>query len=307
MVEDIKSKEVIAVVVSYNRKELLKECVTALLKQKYNNLKIMIIDNASTDGTYNFISELIDNERILYLNTGSNLGGAGGFNYGIKQTVKTGCDYVWVMDDDCIVQPNSLSALLNFADKINNDFGFLSSVVKWKDDSICNMNIQRTSISKKVKDFTFSQKIRLASFVSMFIKREVIEDVGLPIKDFFIWGDDWEYSNRISKRYNCYLVSDSTVTHKSNQNMGVDISKDAIDRLDRYKYAYRNECYFYRKNGIKGILYLFLKICLHTLKVVFKSKGKKLMRLRIIYKNTFKGFRFNPIIEKIKYERKENI
>ena len=79
----------------------------------------------------------------------------------------------------------------------------------------------------------------MASFVSLFIKASVIKQLGLPIKEFFIWTDDWEYTRRISRKYNCYLVNKSVVTHKSKSNMGADIINDSEDRLDRYKYIYR--------------------------------------------------------------------
>ncbi len=299
-----KLKQVVTVVVTFNRKELLKECLMALKNQEYQNVKVLIIDNASTDGTKEYINDLIDNKTFIYFNTGENLGGAGGFNYGIKQALKIGCDYVWVMDDDCIVQKDSLSKLIEFSDSVDDNFGYLSSYVKWKDGSVCNMNIQRTSIKSEIKDFSKNQKIKLASFVSLFIKSSVIEDVGLPIKEFFIWGDDWEYTSRISRKYNCYFVSNSIVTHKSNSNMGVDISKDSSDRLDRYFYAYRNEGYFYNKEGIKGKFYFFLKKNLHVFRILFsKSKNKK-KKLGILFKGARAVKSFKPEIEYVSHNEK---
>ena len=57
----------------------------------------------------------------------------------------------------------------------NDDFGFLSSVVKWTDDSICKMNVQKYNLKNQVADFeTNGQKIKMASFVSLFVKKVVI-------------------------------------------------------------------------------------------------------------------------------------
>ena len=291
-------KDVCAVVVTYNRKVLLRENVEALKAQTYKNLKILIIDNASTDGTKEYIHDLIDDKKVKYFNTGANLGGAGGFNYGMKKAVLIGCDYVWVMDDDCIPEKDSLKVLFDNAQKLNNNFGYLSSKVLWKDGSICNMNIQKVNLKSKVDTSkTELTKIKLASFVSLFLKREVIEEVGLPIKDFFIWGDDLEYTNRISKKYSCYYCSESVVVHKCNTNIGSNISKDESDRIDRYKYAYRNECYLYRQNGFLGLLYLLIKKWLHIFRVLFSKVKDKKKRLDIICKNTRLGFKFNPKIE----------
>ena len=111
-----KEKNVAAVIVTYNRKELLKECIEALLKQNYKKCDVLVIDNASTDGTKSYIEELLKNKRVIYKNTGANLGGAGGFNYGMKEAYNLGYEYIWVMDDDCIVHNDSLEELL-IADK----------------------------------------------------------------------------------------------------------------------------------------------------------------------------------------------
>ena len=295
-----KSKQVSAVVVTYNRKELLKESLIALGSQNYKNVKILVIDNCSTDGTKDYIKDVLKDERFVYINTGANLGGAGGFNFGMKEAVKLGSDYIWVMDDDCIVHEDSLEKLVKFAEEKKDDFGYLSSVVRWTDGSICKMNQQKFTLKNSVTDFeTNGQKIMLASFVSMFIRKEVVEDVGLPIKDFFIWGDDWEYTGRVSKKYPCYLVTDSVVTHKSKNNMGVDISRDTSDRLDRYFYAYRNEGYFYKQMGFKGKLYWFLKKILHVKRILLSKCPNKCKKIKIMRKGLKALRKFNPKIEYI--------
>lgn len=102
-----------AVVVTYNRKVLLKECINALLQQTLKNIIISIIDNASTDGTEDFIAEYVDGEKVYYYNTGANIGGAGGFNYGMKIAVnEKKCEYIWIMDDDTIPEPDAAEKLI---------------------------------------------------------------------------------------------------------------------------------------------------------------------------------------------------
>lgn len=295
------NKKVIAIVVTYNRKELLKECINAILNQNYKNCDVLIVDNASTDGTKDFIGEELKSTRVHYVNTGSNLGGAGGFNFGMKEAYKIGCDYMWIMDDDCIVHKDSLEQLLIAGKQLNEEYGFLSSKVLWKDNQLCKMNIQRISLSKKVNDFKSKiVEISMATFVSILFKSETVKNIGLPIKDFFIWSDDLEYTRRISKDNKCYLVNTSVVTHKSTNNIGSDISKDSVDRLDRYKYCYRNEIYLYRKEGIKGFFYALIKILLHVFRVLKSKKTDKLKRIKIILNGVKNGFKFNPKIEYIK-------
>lgn len=291
-------KKVIAVVVTYNRKELLKEAIEALLNQEYNNCDVLIVDNASTDGTREYIDELLKDTRVHYENTGANLGGAGGFNYGMKRACQMGCDFVWVMDDDCIVHKDSLTELLNADKQLNGNYGFLSSKVLWKDDSICKMNIPKKTFSTWLKEFDKPvQEIAMASFVSLFVKTDIIKEMGLPIKEFFIWTDDWEFTRRISRKYKSYFISKSIVTHKSKNNEGADISTVDGDRVERFKYLYRNDVVLYRGEGLKGWILLYIRLILHKLRILKSDKKDKKERIKIINNAIKEGKKFKPDIE----------
>lgn len=291
------SKKVVAIIVTYNRRELLRECIEALLNQDYKYCDILIIDNASTDGTREYINSVVDNKKVIYINTGSNLGGAGGFNYGIKEAYKLGYDYMWIMDDDCIVHNDSLSELMSFDKKVDGNYGFLASKVLWKDNNICTMNVPRRTLTKNLNDFENVSKISMSSFVSLFIKRSIVEEFGLPIKEFFIWTDDWEYTRRISRKYDCYFVPTSTVTHKSSSNIGANIVSAPSERLDRFNYLYRNDYYLYKREGIRGFLYLYPRLLVHILRVKKSNLPDKKGRIKIIKQATKKGKKFNPVIE----------
>ena len=115
-----------AIVVTYNRKKLLKECIRNLQKQT-QQVDIIVIDNMSTDGTVDMLKPLIKNNSIIYHSTGKNIGGAGGFYEGIKLAYKLGYEYFWLMDDDCIPQSNSLRQL-----KMRQKFPFLRTLSKYE-------------------------------------------------------------------------------------------------------------------------------------------------------------------------------
>lgn len=298
--------KIAAVVVTFNRKELLCECIEAVLAQKKIAPDILIIDNHSTDGTKETVADYMSgNDRIHYFDTGSNLGGAGGFQYGIRKGVELGYDYLWLMDDDCIPRPGALAALLKHEPK--EPYGFLTSKVLWKDGSICKMNVQRAELTKNVSNFSKGQvqPVVMASFVSLLLRTDVVRELGLPIKEFFIWTDDWEFTRRISRKYPCYLVTDSVVMHKSNMNIKADISSDTPDRLDRFYYLYRNDVFLYRREGLRGFLYECGRLSIHCVRVVTKSKDHKLKRLRKIFSGTAAGFRFHPEIEYVEEGTRE--
>ena len=127
--------KVCAVVVTFNRKKLLSKCINSIKTQTYP-CDVLVINNNSSDNTTEYLIE----NKINHVNLKKNLGGAGGFNVGIKTAIEKGYEYVWVMDDDCIPKDDSLEKLINAKKLINDDFGFLSSKVIWKDGNLHNMN-----------------------------------------------------------------------------------------------------------------------------------------------------------------------
>ena len=291
--------KIAAVVVTYNRKELLIECLDHLLDQTYDGFDILIIDNHSTDQTKGAILHYLENPRIIYKDTGSNLGGAGGFQYGIKEACNLNYEYVWLMDDDSLPKPEALLKLVEAYNELDHP-GFLSSKALWIDGNLCKINVQRSSLTKNIIEFKERYiPAAIASFVSLYISMDVVKDVGLPIKEFFIWTDDWEYTRRISLKYKCYVVTDSEVIHKTKSNTGANIAIDSEDRIERYRYAYRNEMYLYKREGIKGIMHVLARTPVHIARVLMNAKSQKMYRISVILKSTLEGVRFSPAIEKV--------
>ena len=143
-------------------------------------------------------------------------------------------------------------------------------------------------------------RIQQATFVSILFPRESILRFGLPIKEFFIWGDDIEYTRRMAVRGNtpCYLAGQSQVIHATKNNTGSNISLDDVDRIDRYFYAFRNEAYLYRQEGMKGRTYCFAKRCRDFLRILLHGK-QKAKRLRVLVKGIFAGLFFHPNVDYI--------
>jgi GT2 family glycosyltransferase len=300
-----RKNRIAAVVVTYNRKELLRECLGALLGQTQKVIDILLVDNASTDGTYEYVEDIItQNENIIYMNTGSNIGGAGGFNYGLKEAYNRGYDYMWIMDDDTIPNADALEKLLNADRELKGHYGFLASCVLWTDGSYCVMNKPLADQDNVVLDYENLNKglmrVSKATFVSLFFKRRVIERMGLPLKEYFIWGDDQEYTLRISKKYPCYFVSDSRVVHKMKNNVGSDLSEDDKERIPRYELAFRNDCYTAWKNGPMYIVGYY-ELVLYTYKKILCGKAPyKIERLKTLTKGSLKGLFFHPKVEYVK-------
>ena len=287
-----------AVVVTYNRLELLRQCLDALRAQSVP-CDILIIDNASTDGTGAWAA---GQSGLRYRNTGANLGGAGGFSTGIRWAAEEGYDRLWIMDDDTIPHPDALEKLLEADMLLDGNYGWLSSVVLWRDGSFCRMN-EQLPMRYCGESFPLLKyglmRAERASFVSMFVRRETVLQVGLPIAEFFIWGDDAEFSRRISIRAGmpCYVVGQSQVLHATKNNDGMSLATDADARIDRYWYSYRNEGYMLRKEGFRGIARYLYRCARDFAAVLCKAPGKKGKRLGILLRGMWSALLFRPKIE----------
>ncbi len=285
----------VAIVVTYNRRDRMLRCVDALLRQT-KPTDILIIDNASTDDTADAVAAM-DDARIHYRCMHKNLGGAGGFQYGMAQAVAAGYDYLWVMDDDCVPEPDALEHLWQAHLSLGDGYGFLSSIAYWRDGSLCRMNIQHTSLCGRLRHIdTPLATVKMASFVSAFFPAARVRELGLPIKEFFLWADDLEYTRRLSRRYPCYAVRDSRVLHDMDSNERVNIATDSQERLPRYRLLYRNETYIYRREGIAGWLYLYARATLHILRVILGGQHKR-RRIGVILRSLADGWRFHPSVE----------
>lgn len=291
----------IAVVVTYNRIKLLEECINALLVQTIN-CDILVVNNASTDGTEQYITSLINSHsNIFTINTGRNIGGAGGFSVGVKYAISNNYKYAWLMDDDTIPSKDCLYTLEHHALVLKDNFSFLSSLALWIDGKVCKMNVQKT-VDFWTDDYHLINehlvKINLASFVSFFANVSVCREVGLPIKEFFIYGDDWEYSLRMNQKLPSYIDFDSQVIHKmaSNSNAGIiDCDKN---RIERCYYNIRNQYYIYKKYfGRAKVLKFTLSSIGEIFTILSKSKSYKGKRIATEIKGIFSGLSFNPDIE----------
>ncbi|MFT3909837.1 MAG: glycosyltransferase family 2 protein [Ferruginibacter sp.] len=298
---------VTVVVVTFNRLPLLKECIEAIRSQTTPVYDIVVINNSSTDGT----TEWLQQQEGLQEYTMPNRGGSWGFYEGIKKAYATSCDWIWIMDDDSIPSANALEKLLS-AVKItkaaNDDFGFFGSKVVWSDGSLHKLNMQleqkNFSGNKDEAYYRSNNIIPVAynSFVSFLVSKEVVKKVGLPVKEFFIWNDDVEYSMRVLKNgYKGAMVTDSLVVHKTPHNYSSDIFTDDIKNIWKHVYGIRNEFYIRRhqKSYASFLRNIFKKLFIFPFKIIRKRKDHRFVFIKAVWKATGQALSFNPPIEYI--------
>ena len=187
------------VIVTYNRLALLKECLAAIEKQTYPIHKVIVIDNCSTDGTEEYLKAYAVRPQFQVIRTEQNIGGAGGFSLGVKTSVLGGGDYTWMMDDDTIPSPKALEALMQTATQ-SNDIGFVCSKVLWTDNTLHPRNMPGGLKKDTIENNGITaSRCEVCTFVSVLVSSRAVYKVGLPIKEFFIWFDDIEYTLRITR------------------------------------------------------------------------------------------------------------
>src|SRR4051812_46326279 len=206
-----------AVVVTYNRRALLEECLAAVFAQTTPPAEVVVVDNASTDGTARMVLERFPRAQLERLP--ENLGGAGGFHRGLELGHRAGHDWVWLMDDDTIPAPDALEALLAGVRRAPVAPALVASQVRWTDGSLHPMNRPQPHW-QRMGDLAEAARhglvlLRTATFVSVLIARATVDRHGLPIARYFIWSDDMEYTARALRSGTGYLVPESVAVHKT--------------------------------------------------------------------------------------------
>lgn len=241
------SPRVVAVVVTWNRRDLLSESLDALHNQTRPLDAVVVIDNASTDGT---AALLAGRPEVDAVTLSFNSGGAGGFAAGTDRALgRHRPDLIWLMDDDTVATPTALEALLRVRESSARSPALLASKVIWTDGRDHPMNTPRrkpgaSRAESDAADSIGAVPIRSASFVSVLCDAAVIGERGLPIADYFLWNDDFEYTTRLL-RHNIGLYCPASVVVHKTKTFG---STDA-DPGPRFYYEVRNKIWMFTRSA----------------------------------------------------------
>ena len=251
---------VTAVLVAYNRRELLRESLEALAAQSRPVDRLVVVDNASDDGSAEAAEELLDpwGGRARLIRLTQNTGGAGGFAVGIAAAVvEESTDWVWVMDDDTVPGPDALAGALaahaRYLESGQDDLAVMGSRVVWTDGEDHPMNTPKPKIRADRHERQRAAKagcmeIRSISFVSAFLRASRVRQLGVPVADYFLWNDDFEYSTRMLKGARGLFVPGSVVTHKTAKRGSSD-----QDPGPRFFFEVRNKLWVFRRStGLYG-------------------------------------------------------
>ena len=210
---------VACVVVTRDRRDLLRECLAAIAAQTRPVDRLIVIDNASSDGTAERVRAEHPGAELVTLP--ENVGGAGGFAAGVQAAAEAGTDWIWLLDDDTIARPDTLERLLDapWREAGLPQPSLLGSRVDWTDGTPHPMNRgilrRRDPRAYLAAAGAGLLPVRAATFVSLLVDARAVAAHGLPRADFFLQADDIEYTARILRHGHGYLVPDSVVEHRT--------------------------------------------------------------------------------------------
>jgi len=311
-----------AVVVTYNRKQLLLECLESLLRQTHPIDAIYLIDNASADGTPELLKEKGyiksvlscreapqeeehsvkmrsgENEgravKLHYVRMHENTGGAGGFYEGVKRGYERGYDWLWLMDDDVEAEDNSLKLLIDAIPELSEPVAAVTPLKLDKAGQIQKLHVgfirkdKWKMIPLSAQEYADKREvisIDYSSFVGLLISKQAVKNSGFPDRDFFIWNDDVEYCCRLTESGKIYLNKKSRVIHKDKLAEAYgDCNSDKKGYLWKRYYGTRNFLMLYKRYRKNKFLLWpeMFYLFIRDMKNIFTRMNFKLSRTRFL-------------------------
>jgi GT2 family glycosyltransferase len=208
---------------------------------------------------------------------------------------------MWLMDDDCEPDSQALAELIAAAAIVGEDAVLGGNVFDLNGESI---NVQPVTLrvgANGVPQYPLHLAYGLVematlTFVSFLVPTELVHKAGLPLKEFFIWGDDTEYSLRISRYTRLYQVGKSKITHLRSGDASQSLFKEQdYDKIWQYRLLYRNRVYIIAKySGILSTpMFKFIFKCFRDMFLSIRDGKFILMKCKAIAYGLFAGIGFS--------------
>lgn len=297
--------KVFAVIITYNRKDFLKRCLNAVYSQTRPCDHIIVIDNASIDDTQKMLSEGCYPGLIISV-LKNNIGASGGYNAGLRLAYQKGADFIWAMDDDVIPEKDALCYLMSANDaleKKGKKSAFLLSQALTETGLVTNTPVVST-LKNRIGYRNWPEILELgmvpvqrSTFVSILLPRVTLTQHGLPITSMFIWGEDTEFTLRVTQEFPGYFVGMSKVRHLRQEDGPISILTETNPaRLQLHRYFIRNNLFIARKYSRStflryGVFSEFFQVFRLFFMLLVKGEFNKAW---IVMRGIFEGLWFFP-------------
>ena len=294
------ASSVAIILLNWNNYQDTYECLKTLETLTYPHFHVFLVDNDSSDDSFTRLKEDQAsgkfNVGLTCIQSGGNLGCAGGNNVGIKKAYEQGFDYYWMLNNDTYVDPEALSTLVEVIDA-EQKVGIVGSKIYYADTKLLwfaggsvNSYIGTSKmIGIDEEDKGQYDEMKEVDFIvgcSMLFRKEVIEYIGYLEEDYFIYYEDTDWNIRAKKAgWKIIYVPSSIIYHKeSSSTKSSDLSPYYAYYLIRNGYLMVSRI----NANYKWIafMYLFIRILKFHILYVLKSNNK-LRRSSMILKGAF--------------------
>jgi GT2 family glycosyltransferase len=213
---------VFIVILNYNGNDYLNQCLNSVFRSDYTNLSVIVVDNDSRDGSLE--NARTNFPKVHFIRNSSNIGFARGNNIGIRFALEKFADYVFLLNNDATILPNTISSLVNLAEK-NNSIGIVSPLIKkpqQKEIWFCGGKINWTRMrtehffpNKSLQPYL----IEYASGCAMLIRKNVFKKIGLLDERYFLYYEDADFCLRANKGgFDIFLLPTAFAIHQESSN-----------------------------------------------------------------------------------------
>lgn len=260
------------IILNWNGKQDTLECISSVKTLEYPDYKIVVVDNGSTDDSVKAISEQYPD--VTFLQTGKNLGYAGGNNVGIRWALDHGSDYILILNNDTIVSPNLLEAFIIAEQSVPKGSILGAKIYYFGQPEVIwfaggrfldyERGFEHIGIDKPDSN-EFDQPIKMdyATGCVMFCEADVFRNVGLLDEEFFLTYEETDWCYRAKKLgHECFLAPKAHVWHKVSASFGGKASP-----LITY-FTTRNKPLWAKKHLTVSPITLHMKIALEVGKTI---------------------------------------
>lgn len=275
---------VFIIVLNWNGKDDTIECLSTLKMLDYPNFEIMVIDNGSTDGSEETIRSSFPS--VYLIQTGKNLGYAGGNNAGIRYALEHGADYVWLLNNDTTVDPNALTVLVKTV-QADPKIAFVGSKIYYYDqpnviwcvggmiDLAAGGRTDHPGMGQKdLGQFETIDDVGYVSGCSLLASRSAIKAIGLLPEEYFLYFEEADWNVAAQRQgYRTVLAPASQVWHKY---------ADVGEYKDRFiYYSFRNRIQIVRKYAPRHV-FKAIKVNMDLLAEHISNAPERALSLRWI-------------------------
>ena len=283
------NKKVFIILLNYNSYEDTIECVESIAEsEKELNYKIIIVDNNSTDDSK---EKLANDLNYIYLQANENGGFAKGNNIGIKYAMENGADYILLLNNDTIIEKNSISKMIKEIEKRQNVGAIGCRIMYYDNKKLINYNggkinwLKASTIHEDYKKEykTNGQDFKYTEFITgccMLIKKEVIEKVGLLPEEYFMYYEDLDYCIKVKEAgYKLGVLTTSVIYHKVSSSSGGENSPFSIKWGNRNRRIFIEKYKKYTKRVFTIITYYITREILF-IKYKLKKQNEKAQAIK---------------------------